>query len=77
MARSGRGLRQHELSENRLSGGSFSETAHFNRGNQGYLNLWGVNRGYLSESTSLARARVLGMPHLHKEKFQLLLDMTL
>ena len=37
----------------------------------------GVRRGYQGECTSLARARVLGMPHLHKEEFQVLLDMTL
>jgi hypothetical protein len=32
---------------------------------------------YRGESTSLARVMVLGMPHLHKEEFQVPLEMTL
>jgi hypothetical protein len=44
----------------------------FNGRDKGFLNLnlWG-------ECTSLARARVQEVPHLHKEEFQVLLDMTL
>jgi hypothetical protein len=39
-------------------------------------NLWGVGRGFWSECTSLAWGRVLGS-HLHKEEFQVPMDMTL
>ena len=41
-----------------------------------YSSLCGVTRGYYwDECTSLAGARVLGMPHLHKEEFQVLQDL--
>lgn len=68
-----------EHEKNRLSKDSFRETAHLIRGwgNKGYLNLWGWGRGFQGESISLAWAKVQGNPYLYKEKFQVLLGMTL
>lgn len=60
------------------SGRSFSETALLMwEGNKGYLNLWEVDKCPQDEHTPWARVRVLGMPYYHKEKFHVLLDMTL
>jgi hypothetical protein len=47
------------------------------RGKKEFLNLWGWSRGYEDECPSLARARALGLPHLHKEERQVLLEMIL
>ena len=46
--------------------------AHLIGGNKGFLNLWGECTFF-----ARARARVQEVPHLHKEEFQVLLDMTL
>jgi hypothetical protein len=54
---------------------SFGELVQFIAENKSYLNFWAVSRGYWGQCTSLAR--VLGMPHLHEEQFQMMLDMTL
>lgn len=56
--------------ETAFSGGSFSETAPSTGENKGCLNFWGVGRGFQGEYTSLARAKVLGMPYLYEEGFQ-------
>ena len=45
-------------------------------GDKGYLNLSGMSSSS-GMSMSLIEARVLEMPHLHKEEFQVLLDKTL
>lgn len=37
----------------------------------------GISRDYGVSIQQLAGARVLGVPHLHEEEFQVLLDMTL
>lgn len=60
-------------------GTGFIETACvIGRGkNKGYLNIWGMSRCYWGECTALARAKVLGMSHLHKDEVQLVLDTTL
>jgi hypothetical protein len=67
-----------ELRENRPSlGRQLQRDNWFNRGNKWYLKLWRLGRVFGSKCISLARARFLGMPPLHKEEFQLLLNMTL
>lgn len=53
------------------------QTAHLIVGKQRLLNLLGVGRGFVSECISLAKTKALGMPHLHKKGFQVLLDKSL
>lgn len=54
-----------------------SQTAHLIGGSKGYLNLWVVRSGFwVSVHHLSAEARVLGMPHLCKEEFQVLLVMA-
>lgn len=48
----------------------FSVTAHLVGGNKGYLNPWGVSRGFQGECPSLAGAKVLEMLYLREEEFQ-------
>jgi hypothetical protein len=45
-------------------------------GRQRLFQTLGVSRGYQGECILLGRARVLGMPNLHKEEFQLLENIT-
>lgn len=53
---------------------SFREHVQFiGWGNKSYLNLCGVRKGYQGECRSI----VQGLPHLHEEEFQVLLDITL
>lgn len=68
-----------EHDEHRLSEESFRERAHLNAGweDKGSLNIWGVGRDFWSECTSLAGAKVLGMPYLYKKVFQVLPHMTI
>lgn len=66
-----------ERSDPRPGGGEHTiKTAHFNEGgriegDKDYLNIWWVR------AIGEGRTRVLRMPHLYKEEFQLLLYMTL
>lgn len=66
-----------EHGENRLSGGSFSETVPLDRGrDKDYLNLWVADLGFSGECTPLIRARMLVISHEHEKEYQALLDMT-